>query len=573
MENAQHQMGLRKVLSMKEEPRDKPTVRRNTPQHRRARQPSSCTVALQHGDVAEIKSVPTPTRSSCSVIQCDSVDVVEMNRISEILSVLKHPSEVRETLQAMTELRRVLASVANPPVQEVLVCGGAEVLVKKLRDQSAAVQFEAAWALTNMTSGSRAQIAVLLHEGMLEALFAVLRSDAVANRAELCDQCLWVLGNVAGERCAEMRDQMLGAGVVDALGELYSRLPDFVWFQHDREKVLRTLTWLMSGLCCGQPAPPLEEVDCTFDYFVQVLQGTDDEKMLTDALVGLVHLLDGASDSEGEARVLRLLSVESMESEVNQPPNSHPLVLRLVSFLRRNQSKTLFAGSLRLISAILAVPCNESCDLAIASGVLGILHDVLQDLDNSAEDRCEAAWALSNIAAVGVTQAVRLLDEPGVWASLCGALGRGTPHKVRCECAWAVSHVMRSGNETLVRLEPRRALQMVAAALRVARSADLALQRALLDAADAVLAHERHGKVAKFPDRQAEVGQKKPLSEVAEKCGLLKELEELQHSPSEMVYNKAVHILESWFEADGENEPLGGNAQCRLNKGRVLTAR
>eukprot|EP00438_Fugacium_kawagutii_P035236 Skav227195 [mRNA] locus=scaffold2048:195621:202969:- [translate_table: standard] len=43
----------------------------------------------------------------------------------------------------------------------------------------------------------------------------------------------------------------------------------------------------MDSLMPTSPAPMLEKVDCAFDFFAQVLQGTDDTEMLSSILVQL----------------------------------------------------------------------------------------------------------------------------------------------------------------------------------------------------------------------------------------------------------------------------------------------
>ena len=82
---------------------------------------------------------------------------------------------MHEQLRACTSIRRMLSANHGPPIDAVIEAGLLPPLVSKLALPK--LQLEAAWALTNVASGSCDQTAAVVAAGALEPFIALLDSD------------------------------------------------------------------------------------------------------------------------------------------------------------------------------------------------------------------------------------------------------------------------------------------------------------------------------------------------------------------------------------------------------------
>jgi len=460
----------------------------------------------------------------------------ETGYAADLVETLRHCEPGgSDQLFALTALRKVLTSRSNPPIQEVLNSGGEGILADVLSRRtgiSALMKLEAAWSLVQLASGSSAQTKQLVEAGVAAAALEALTSPKLVESSELCERCLELLANVAGDSDSSLRDHLLESGIVNVLGGLFAQMPSYPWGDAARDAVLRCFTWLMSTLCRGTPPPELEQVDCAFDFFSQVVQGTADVEMLSSAIWGLCYLLEGATeDANGCARAERLLLAGFQPDEVPKPPHAHPLLKQVVGCMRvaGDRRSPLPAAALRLTGQLVSLPQPALTDAAIAAGALKALHAQLVDTYAPAQLQRDAAWVLANIAAGTAEQAKRLSEAPGLMEALAERAERSSSPKVRRECAWAIMNLCKRSPEMLLRLDARTVLRTSIIALR--GESDPALQLAVLDAVEMAV---RRGRV---PESSSS------LAVLAKEIGLADELLGLRKSQEIAVQEKAHSVL------------------------------
>ena len=115
---------------------------------------------------------------------------------------------------SITSFHRILLSrQKNPPIDEVIEANLVPVFVEFLLfDHCPKLQFESAWVLTNIASGSSDQTDAVIQCGSIPPLVKLLYST----NAEVQEQAVWALGNIAGDGPV-LRDLCIECGLMPSL--------------------------------------------------------------------------------------------------------------------------------------------------------------------------------------------------------------------------------------------------------------------------------------------------------------------------------------------------------------------
>ena len=427
--------------------------------------------------------------------------IMSPGEINELVRNIQSP-DPNTRLAAVIQVRKLLSSENSPPIAEVISTGSLPTFISFLdKFDEPKLQFESAWVLTNIASGTSEQTDLVVRKGAIPAFVRLLSSP----NDDLREQAAWALGNIAGDS-PHFRDLVLGHG---ALNPLLSSLSN-----SHKIGMLRNCSWTLSNFCRGKPPPPFHFLEPAIHVLNSLLHAPDDE-ILTDVCWALSYLTDGTNDR--------------IQAVVKEPG----LVNRVVELLD-HETPSVQTPALRVIGNIVTGDEFQTQSVLNCPLALPLLRKLLGDPNKAI--RKEACWGISNITA-GTVQQIQLVFDAQIIPMVI-ELMKSSEFEIRKEAAWTLSNASSCGNaEQVLYLVQQNVIPLFCELLTCYDQATVSI---CLDGLENIL---------KLGADTKRFGTPNPFVRLIEECNGGALLNSLVNHQNPAIYEKASGVLE-YFDAD-----------------------
>ncbi|CAD8048029.1 unnamed protein product [Paramecium sonneborni] len=414
-----------------------------------------------------------------------------------------YSQDVVQLHYGITGLRKMLSVESGAPIQQVIDANLVPKLIEIIqKEQIPQLILEAAWALTNVASGTTQQTQSIIDKGGINLFIKLLSSQY----RDIAEQAVWAIGNIAGD-CTQYRDLILKFGGVDPLITIIENAQN--------KNTIKHCTWSLSNLCRGKPIPEFRYVKNALPIFCKIIINEIDPEVLTDACWALSYLSDGDNS--------RLQTV--IDSQVV------PTLIKLLD----HSSLQLVIPTLRILGNVVTGDENQTT-YVLSQGLLSKIPKLLSH-DKKALRR-EACWTISNITAGSNNQVSQVVRDAPILEQLFALMTNDVEEIVR-EATWAIANSTKNGSNSDIQLLVQKGLLNVFKHLL--QGEDIQILNVVLEALFNVLKRGDQD----FQDDNYYLT-------TIEQNGVIKRIEDLQKHSNQNVYQKCFNILEQYYEAESE---------------------
>ena len=425
---------------------------------------------------------------------------INIKDFSKIINLFRSQN-IDEKFKGLIGLRKLLSIESTAPIQEIIDLNLVPELINLLDNPLYEFKYEATYCLCNIASGTPDQAKTIIIYGGIPKILNLL--DCTIE--EIKSQTIWLVSNLVSDS-DKIRAALIENKIFDKILTILSTT--------NNESYINLSAWAISNFFKVKPVLNYDICKKAFNNIARavLIYNKDDEDFITD--------------------VCFFFSVVTHKyKEFNQEIIDTGLLQKIIKFLD-TKKKNIILTSLRIIGNI---ACTENANQTQKLIDLGVLEKLKYTLFNeNISIRRESAFILSNIAAGTQKQIEAVIDQN--FFQILYKVFTNDNQKVKKEAIIAIANLTNVEDEKYMK--------------KIFEDNILMIILELLKKEDAfyiLIGLEILVNIFIFSEKKKK---KKEFQNECEKMGISDVLEKLQMNENQMVYEKTLTILETYFETE-----------------------
>ena len=429
-----------------------------------------------------------------------SSEEIQPSDFQKIINLF-HSQNKEEKLKGLIGIRKLLSIEPYPPIQEIIDMKIVPELINLLDNCPNEFKYEAIWCLTNIASGNPNQANTILINGGIPKIYNLLDSDI----EDIKIQTIWLIANLIGDS-SKIRDTFIVQKIFDKILTILAST--------NYDKYIEVCTWAISNFFRVKPIPNYEMSYKAFKIIARAIMiyETTNVEFIIDACFILSILTKNYKEF-----IKEILDID--------------LLPYIIKFLEINNN-AIIISCLRIVGNIAsednAIQTQKLFDLNILNKLKFTLFN------ESIGIRKESVFIISNLAA-GTQNQIEFLIEQNFFEILKKIVKIDVP-KVKKEAIYAIANLSLVENEKhMKKLIDEGILIFIYECMKDEDPKNIAISLEVL------------GNILAFAKK---IGELNNLLNEIEKIGMVDILENLQVHKDQIIYEKTIQILDTYFETE-----------------------
>ena len=438
---------------------------------------------------------------------------IDMNvNISQLKDIIIsfNSNDLEQKFVGIVGIRKLLCLQDKPPIEIILEMNVLPEIIRLLDNFPVEFQYEALWCLINISTGNEEQIAKIKNEGGIDKIIEFLDH----NVNEIKELVIWNIGNISIDS-SKVNNYLLNKKVINKLITILS--------VNNNENIIIHCISALRNLLRNNLNNLNEKVDLkrllnSISRIIISIKYNEENKNIRQLFNDSLYILSHLSEKIKECKDFLL---------------ENGVIPYIVELIRNNNNENnyyLVLGGLKIIGNIIAGNANQTQKMLDYN-----IYDILKIhmFNNKKIIKKEANWIISNIAA-GTESNIKNLIDNGFFPLVCNVFH--TEEKdVRIEATWALCNFSQIKDKEYVQnLINQGLLDIICECMKSKESKEIAIS---IEALYNLLVFGKKNEVNGYNYVAYEM----------EKMGMLNVLENLQYHRSELIYEKVIKIIETFF--------------------------